>query len=96
MKIKDERTKSGNELFSSLKFIKINAFEDFFVTRLLKLREKEKISLRKRYIISCISILSYWISPGLILNSTFGLYIALGHNMTPANTFAVISIFSTL
>ena len=41
MKAKDERTKSANELFHSIKFIKINALEDYFVNKLLLLRNAE-------------------------------------------------------
>ena len=31
MKAKDKRTKCANELFSSIKFIKMNALEEFFI-----------------------------------------------------------------
>lgn len=66
MKAKDERTKSANELFYSIKFIKINALEDFFIDKLLKLRDKEISLIQKRYIVSAFSVLSVWISPLLI------------------------------
>ena len=34
MKAKDIRTKSANELFSAIKFIKINALEEYFIEKL--------------------------------------------------------------
>lgn len=33
MEAKDKRTRATNELFSSIKFIKINALEEFFIAR---------------------------------------------------------------
>jgi hypothetical protein len=93
MKAKDERTKSSNELFYSIKFVKINALEDFFVKKLLILRDIEISLIQKEYIVTAFSVLSVWISPLLIQNATFTMYVLLGNNLTPANTFAIISIF---
>jgi hypothetical protein len=35
---KDKRTKATNELFSSIKFIKMNALEEYFIDRVDKFR----------------------------------------------------------
>jgi len=66
MKAKDERTKCANELFYSIKFIKMSALESFFIDKLLKLRDKEVSLMKKRYIVQTFSILSVYISPLLI------------------------------
>lgn len=96
MKAKDERTKQANELFSSIKFIKINAFENHFINKLLRLREKEMKVLKSRFLIGCISVFLLWLSPVLIINATFAMYIFLGNDLTPSNTFTLISLFSIL
>lgn len=90
---KDKRTKCANEIFSSIKFIKVNALEEFFVEKLLEFRKKEDRSLKTNYTFSCLAILSVYLSPMLVLNATFGMFIGLGNNLTPANTFAIISLF---
>lgn len=38
MKDKDARTKCANEIFQQIKFIKVNAFEQYFRNKLTRLR----------------------------------------------------------
>lgn len=96
MKAKDERTKQANELFSSIKFIKVNAFENYFIEKLLGLREKEMTVLKSRFLIGCFNVLLLWLSPMLIINATFAMYVLLGNDLTPSNTFTLISLFQIL
>lgn len=49
--------------------------------------------MKKRFLLTCLSILSVWTSPMLILNATFATFVLLGNNLDPANTFAIISLF---
>lgn len=93
---KDKRTKSANELFFSIKFIKLNALENFFIDKLAILRNKEMDILRRRFIFNGLSIMSVWMSPVLVVNATFAMYILMGNNLTPANAFAMISLFQVL
>ena len=93
MTAKDKRTKATNELFSQIKFIKINAIEDFFIDKVTKLRNIELSISRKLFIMYSFSILSVWLSPMIILNATFALYIYLAHNLSAADTFTIISLF---
>lgn len=93
MKAKDDRTKQANELFSSIKFIKVNAFENYFIDKLLALREKEMQVLKSRFLIGCFNVLLLWLSPMLIINATFAMYVLLGNDLTPSNTFTLISLF---
>jgi ABC-type bacteriocin/lantibiotic exporter with double-glycine peptidase domain len=93
MTAKDERTKKANELFSQIKFIKLNALEDYFVNKVLLLREKEMSFLKKRFTIGCVNVLLLWLSPMLIINATFAMYVLMDNNLTPANTFTIISLF---
>jgi hypothetical protein len=96
MKAKDKRTKSANELFSSIKFIKINALEDYFIKRLGDLREVEIKILRKRFILNGLSVMSVWMSPVLVVNATFALFIVLNGELDASNAFAMIGLFSIL
>ncbi|KAM3143255.1 hypothetical protein pb186bvf_004587 [Paramecium bursaria] len=96
MKDKDQRTKAANELFSNIKFIKINALEEYFYDKLQILRKKEVSSLRKRLYSSAANIFTVWLTPQMVLTFTFGLYVYLGHDLVPSNTFAIISLFQML
>ncbi|CAK61097.1 unnamed protein product (macronuclear) [Paramecium tetraurelia] len=96
LKDKDERTKIANEIFSSIKFIKINALEDHFLSKVSKARGKEINSIKNRLYYQAVNIFSVWLTPQLILSMTFGLYVYLGHQLNPSTTFAIISLFQIL
>ena len=96
MKAKDKRTKCANELFSSIKFIKMNALEEFFIERLQVLRDHEMKILRTRFMYNGLQIMSIWMSPVLVVNVTFAMYIYLGGTLTPSKAFAMISLFQVL
>ncbi|CAD8112426.1 unnamed protein product [Paramecium primaurelia] len=49
LKEKDKRTNCAIQIFSQIKFIKINVFEQFFREKLFKLRQIEIDITRKRY-----------------------------------------------
>ncbi|CAD8112763.1 unnamed protein product [Paramecium primaurelia] len=96
MKNKDLRTNCANEIFQQIKFIKVNAYEEYFRLKLTKLRNQEIKTIKTRFFAACLTILSLWLSPMLILNATFLIYVAIGNDLTPANTFAIISLFQSL
>ncbi|CAK67068.1 unnamed protein product (macronuclear) [Paramecium tetraurelia] len=96
MKEKDKRTNCANQIFSQIKFIKINAFEEFFREKLFKLRKAEINITRKRYFGTAFYIFSVWLSPLLILCGTFLMHILLGHQLSAGSTFAIISLFQML
>lgn len=75
MVAKDKRTKCANELFSSIKFIKMNALEEFFIGKLKVFRDHEMKILTTRFIYNGFSIMSIWMSPVLVVNATFAMYI---------------------
>lgn len=93
MTAKDKRTKCANELFSSIKFIKMNALEEFFIARLRKARDVEMKILRSRFMINGLSTISIWMSPVLVVNATFAMFIYLGNKINAENAFSMISLF---
>ena len=93
MKAKDKRTKGANELFSLIKFIKIKALEEFFISKLNTLRESEIAILRSRFLLNGLAIMSVWLSPVLVINATFAMFILLGNTLDAANAFAMIGLF---
>ncbi|CAD8149098.1 unnamed protein product [Paramecium pentaurelia] len=96
MVAKDNRTKQAYEIFSQIKFIKANAFEDYFKNKLLRFREKEIQLIKKKNIVSGLFTLAFLMTPQLTLNVTLAVYIWLQYNLTPADTFTIISLFNIL
>ncbi|KAL4492939.1 hypothetical protein ABPG72_020718 [Tetrahymena utriculariae] len=93
---KDQRMMICSETFSSIKFIKANAFEEHFYDKIDHVREKEIGIISKRFICGVISICSVWMTPMLILCATFTAYVMMGNLITPQKAFTVISIFYIL
>ena len=52
MKEKDKRVKFTTEIFSCIKFLKVNAYEEYFYDKLNEQREKELNIMKKKYYIS--------------------------------------------
>ncbi|CAD8077788.1 unnamed protein product [Paramecium sonneborni] len=96
LEAKDNRIKQINEIFTQIKFIKINALEQYFLQKVFNLRSREVECLKDRLFYSAIIILSGWLAPQIILSSTFGFYIYLGNVMNPSIIFSIISLFQIL
>ncbi|KAL4482732.1 hypothetical protein ABPG73_021392 [Tetrahymena malaccensis] len=93
---KDDRMKITTEIFNAIKFIKANAWEQYFYDKLDFKRQKELSFVAKKFKIGSVLVFFEWITPVLIINATFGSYVLLGNKMTAVNAFTVISIFSIL
>ncbi|CAD8048099.1 unnamed protein product [Paramecium sonneborni] len=96
MVAKDKRTKQAHEIFSQIKFIKANAFEEYFKNKLFEFRKKEIESINKKNIVTGLFTFAFLMTPQITLNITLAVYIWLQHNLTPAETFSIISLFSIL
>lgn len=82
MKAKDERLKRTNEIFNLIRFIKMNAWEEYFYDRLDRARNAELRQVAGNYRFGCASIMTLWIAPILIINSTFIWYVLMGEELT--------------
>ncbi|CAD8191327.1 unnamed protein product [Paramecium octaurelia] len=93
---KDNRIKQTNEVFQQIKFIKINSYESIFKSKIEQLREIERKCIDKRLECYSLNVFFGWLSPQLILSLSFGLYIYLGNQLTPAKVFPIISLLLML
>lgn len=88
--------KVTEEIFSIIRFIKINAFEKYFWQKLNKKREVE-IKLNKRKLLyEVFQIFLYWLASPLILSMTFATFTWLGGEMTATEAFTTIMLFRIL
>jgi ABC-type multidrug transport system fused ATPase/permease subunit len=93
-KATDSRMRLTNEVFNNIKFIKVNAWEEYFYDKLVYRRTLELAQFKNRFLTEAYSTLILWMFPKLILAATFGTYIAVGGLLTPAIAFSVIFMYA--
>jgi ABC-type multidrug transport system fused ATPase/permease subunit len=92
----DNRMKGTNEVYNAIKFIKVNAWEEYFYDRLDERRETELFNFRRRFISESFSTFSMWLTPKLILAVTFTIYTLTDHTLDPVTAFTTQAIFAFL
>ena len=92
-KATDNRMKITNEVFNNIKFIKVNAWEEYFYDKLMARRGEEVGWLRKKLFLESLSTFSMWLAPKWILAATYGVYIILGGELTPQKTFSIMCLY---
>ncbi len=90
----DNRMKETNEVFSNIKFVKVNAWEEYFYDKLESRRKTEVNWFQKKFLVETISTFSMWLTPKMILAATFGTFVATGGELTAPIAFSVMSLFA--
>lgn len=96
MKARDERVALNNEILGAMKIIKIQAWEENFRDKLLKLRNYELYRLRKYFFTSAISVSMYSSTPLLVSLATFAAYTMGGHTLDVAEALTALALFDIL
>jgi ABC-type multidrug transport system fused ATPase/permease subunit len=96
MKARDERTALNSEMLSSMKVIKIQAWEEDFRTKLLHLRSIELDRLWQYFITSGISVTMYSAAPLLVALATFAAYTMLGETLDVATALTALALFDII
>ncbi|XP_067942300.1 multidrug resistance-associated protein 1-like [Watersipora subatra] len=98
MKIKDERIKLLKEVLSSIKVIKLYAWEPSFQRKVTLLRKSEVLRQRTLNIIRAIQDSLYNIVPVLVAMTTFAIYTSTkpDHTLTASVAFVALSLFDTM
>lgn len=96
MKARDERTALNSEMLSSMKVIKIQAWEEDFRTKLLHLRSIELDRLWQYFITSGISVTMYSAAPLLVALATFAAYTMLGETLDVATALTSLALFDII
>ncbi len=82
MKVKDARVTLVNETINSVKLIKFCAWERDFLSRITKVRDEELTQLKRYMLMKALSSLSWTAVPLSVSLVTFGVYTALGNELT--------------
>uniref|UniRef100_A0A0G4EZM3 Uncharacterized protein n=1 Tax=Chromera velia CCMP2878 TaxID=1169474 RepID=A0A0G4EZM3_9ALVE len=96
MKVKDERIKITNETLSSMKVIKLYAWEQSFGEKIQKIREEE-LSLLWKYKMTFVwTIVLFFAAPIFVSVASFGTYVAMGNELDAATAFTALALFNAL
>ncbi|KAK9311885.1 P-loop containing nucleoside triphosphate hydrolase protein [Lipomyces starkeyi] len=98
MMVKDKRTRLTSELLTSIKSIKLYAWEDSFITRLNEIRnDRELANLRKKGIYSAIANFIGSCAPFFVSCSTFALFIwTTNRPLSTDLVFPALALFNLL
>lgn len=98
MKIKDKRTHVMNELLTNMKSIKLFAWEDSFISRLLFIRNNEELKMLKKIgIVNGVSNFVWMLTPFLVSFTTFWVYSFTSPTpLTSDKIFPGLAIFQLL
>lgn len=89
----DNRMKITNEIFNNVKFVKVNAWEEYFYDKLIYRRDEEVKWYHKKFMSEAYSTYSMWLTPKLVLAATFGTYVATGGALNPPVAFAIMNLY---
>jgi len=92
-KATDERMKVTNEVFNNIKFIKVNAWEEYFYDKLMARRTTEVHWLRKKMLSESAATFTMWLAPKLILAATYIVFVETGNQLIPQITFSIMSLY---
>ncbi|XP_053721093.1 ATP-binding cassette sub-family C member 12 isoform X1 [Synchiropus splendidus] len=96
VRITDSRVRTMNEILSSIRLIKMYAWEDSFEKKIAELRISERREFRKVSYIQNINSSITTITPALATVLTFTLHTLLGFPLSTTDAFTTIAIFNSM
>ncbi|EKX43712.1 hypothetical protein GUITHDRAFT_72771 [Guillardia theta CCMP2712] len=96
MEAKDRRTESMDEVLHAIRVIKLFAWEDSFMDKVQKLREKEMLLLRTEGVWAVASSFVWIGSPLLVSLASFAAFTWSGNELKPHIAFTALSLFNVL
>ncbi|XP_030837464.1 multidrug resistance-associated protein 5 isoform X2 [Strongylocentrotus purpuratus] len=96
IQITDKRVRLMNEVISSIKLIKMYAWEMPFSQKISNMRGEEQKALQKGGYMQSLSTMCLPLVPVLSTMLTLVLHTSLGNNLTPAQAFSYISCLTAM
>jgi ABC-type multidrug transport system fused ATPase/permease subunit len=96
MKAKDQRVEVNSEVLSSMKIIKLQAWEEPFMDRITTLRDAELHQLRQYIVANCFSIMLWSATPIAVALATFAAYVLSGHDLDVSTALTSLALFDLL
>jgi ATP-binding cassette subfamily C (CFTR/MRP) protein 1 len=95
MKKKDARIKTTNEVMQGIRVLKFFAWETSFGDKIKEQRWAELTDLRTSQFIRAGIMLIWNMTPLFVTIVSFGIYVALGYELTAEKAFAALALFGT-
>ncbi|KAH8258579.1 hypothetical protein KR038_011973, partial [Drosophila bunnanda] len=96
MTAKDARLSATTETMQGAKQIKINAWEDIFITKIRGLRQEELRFLSKRKYLDAMCVYFWATTPVLMCLLTFGVSVLLGNPLIASTTYTSVALLYML
>uniref|UniRef100_A0A182IX99 ABC-type xenobiotic transporter n=1 Tax=Anopheles atroparvus TaxID=41427 RepID=A0A182IX99_ANOAO len=96
MSAKDARVSVTTESIGGAKDIKLNAWEDVFISKIQRLRSGEISFLSKRKYLDALCVYFWATTPVLMSLLTFGTSVLLGKPLTAATTYTSVALLNML
>ena len=98
MEIKDERIKVMNEILSGIKVLKLYAWEEAFMKRVMSIRNKECVKILKYAYYECMSAVLWAAAPLLTALASFTFFILIDENnvLNAEKVFVSLALFNLL
>ncbi|EDV26556.1 uncharacterized protein TRIADDRAFT_50060 [Trichoplax adhaerens] len=93
---KDDRIRLMSEILNGIKVLKLYAWEQSFIKRVLNIRDKE-LQILRRYGFLYSTLECSWSATGFLVGlATFGTYVLTGQELLASRAFVALSLFSIL
>ncbi|XP_039502253.1 ATP-binding cassette sub-family C member 10 [Drosophila santomea] len=96
MTAKDARLSATTETMQGAKQIKINAWEDIFITKIRGLRQEELRFLSKRKYLDAMCVYFWATTPVLMCLLTFGVSVLMGNQLIASTTYTSVALLYML
>lgn len=96
MKARDERVNINSEVLSSMKTVKIQAWEEPFQKRIMDYRAEELRQLLRYWVYSSATAMIWNGTPLAVALSTFAAYVWSGHDLEVASALTSLALFDIL
>jgi ABC-type multidrug transport system fused ATPase/permease subunit len=94
---RDERMKITNETVSGIKLVKMNAWDNYFLDKILKCRDVELQDRKELFWVKHINIILTWMLPVAVCSSIFSSIVIFGDApLTAANALTIIATFFSM
>ena len=91
---RDKRVKFASEVLSSMRMLKLFAWEGALIKRLDEKRKHELAAIFKSLLVGSLFSFIFNITPMLMTAMTFAVYVWAGNTLTPAVAFTAITLFT--
>ncbi|XP_022801988.1 multidrug resistance-associated protein 1-like isoform X2 [Stylophora pistillata] len=92
----DERIRVMNEVLSGIKVLKLYAWEESFMNKIISVRDRELHHLANSMYLGAAVSFTFICAPFLVSLATFTVYVLLGNELTAKKAFVAISLFNIL